>query len=272
MENPSCPSFNEALSQFVAAKKNSKKTMEGHQEIGRFIAWFGRDRRVNELTPAQVADYAQHVGSTRSDSTQKLTPVKGFLGFIKDEGWIQTGLASHLRVPRSKRSSSRTGSSMADSTSSATQLSKEGFEKLQVEVTSLKGERGKVLEDIKRAMADKDFRENAPLDAAKERQGIIESRIRELEQSLASAEILSSNPPRNQQKVAVGTKVSLKNLESGKKILYTLVDMREADVSSGKISTQSPVGQALLEKCVGDKVEVSVPKGTVSYLVEKIGI
>ena len=151
-------------------------------------------------------------------------------------------------------------------------MSKEGFEKLQVEVESLKGERGKVLEDIKRAMADKDFRENAPLDAAKERQGIIESRIRELEQSLASAEILSSTPPRNQQKVVVGTKVTLKNLESGKKILYTLVDMREADVSSGKISTQSPVGQALLERCVGDKVEVSVPKGTVNYLVEKIGV
>ena len=48
--------------------------------------------------------------------------------------------------------------------------------------------------------------------------------------------------------------------------------MREADVSSGKISTQSPVGQALLEKCVGDAVEVSVPKGTVNYLVEKIGV
>ena len=272
MESSSCPSFNEALGQFVAAKKNSKKTMDGHQEIGRFIAWFGRDRRVNELTPAQVADYAQHVGATRSDSTQKLTPVKGFLGFINDEGWIETKLASHLRVPRSKRSSSRTNTSGASSASSATQLSKEGFEKLQVEVASLKGERGKVLEDIKRAMADKDFRENAPLDAAKDRQGIIESRIRELEQSLASAEILSSNPPRNQQKVAVGTKVTLKNLESGKKILYTLVDMREADVASGKISTQSPVGQALLEKCVGDEVEVSVPKGTVNYLVEKIGV
>jgi len=272
LESPSCPSFNEALSQFVAAKKTSKKTMDGHQEIGRFIAWFGRDRRVNELTPAQVADYAQHVGATRSDSTQKLTPVKGFLGFINDEGWIETKLASHLRVPRSKRSSSRTNTSGAISASSATQLSKEGFEKLQVEVASLKGERGKVLEDIKRAMADKDFRENAPLDAAKDRQGIIESRIRELEQSLASAEILSSNPPRNQQKVAVGTKVTLKNLESGKKILYTLVDMREADVASGKISTQSPVGQALLEKCVGDEVEVSVPKGTVNYLVEKIGV
>ncbi len=69
----------------------------------------------------------------------------------------------------------------------------------------------------------------------------------------------------------MGTKVTLKDLGSGRKVLYTLVDMREADVASGKISTQSPVGQALLEKRVGDEVEVSVPKGTVRFTVEKIG-
>ena len=270
MEKPTSPSFTEALSQFVTVKKNGKKGMEGHQEIGRFIAWFGRDRRVNELTPAQVADYAQQVGLGGSESTQKLAPVKGFLGFLKDEGWVETGLATHLRVPRSRRTTSGRASS-ATSNSSATQLSQEGFERLQMQVGSLKEERGRVLEDIKRAMADKDFRENAPLDAAKERQGIIESRIRELEASLNSAEILSNKPLKDQQKVAMGTKVTIKDLSSGRKILYTLVDMREADLSSGKISTQSPVGQALLEKRVGDEIEVNVPKGTVRYMVEKVG-
>ena len=269
MEKPTCPSFTEALSQFMIAKKNGKKSTEGHQEIGRFIAWFGRERRVSELSPAQVAEYAQHVGLAGSESTQKLSPVKGFLGYLKDEGWVETGLASHLRVPRSRRTASGRGS--AASNSSAAQLSKEGFERLQEQVESLKGERVGVLEDIKRAMADKDFRENAPLDAAKQRQGIIEGRIRELEASLASAEILSDKPRKDQKRVAVGTKVTLKDLGSGRKILYTLVDMREADVASGKISTQSPVGQALLEKSVGEEVVVAVPKGTVRYMVEKIG-
>jgi transcription elongation factor GreA len=268
LEKPSHPSFTEALSQFVAVKKSGKKGMEGHQEIGRFIAWFGRDRRVSELTPAEVADYAQHVGLGGSESTQKLSPVKGFLGFLKDEGWVETGLATHLRVPRSRRTTAGRASAAA---AAATQLSQEGFERLQEQVESLKGERVNVLEDIKRAMADKDFRENAPLDAAKERQGIIEGRIRELESSLANAEILSSKPRKNQMKVAMGTKVTLKDLGSGRKLLYTLVDMREADVASGKISTQSPVGQALLERSVGEEVEVAVPKGTVRYKVEKIG-
>lgn len=268
MEKPFQPSFAEALSQFVAVKKNGKKGMEGHQEIGRFIAWFGRERRVSELTPAQVADYAHHVGLGGSESTQKLSPVKGFLAFLKDEGWVETGLATHLRVPRTRRTTAGRGTA---SSAATPQLSKEGFERLQEQVESLKGERVGVLEDIKRAMADKDFRENAPLDAAKERQGIIEGRIRELEASLANAEILSSKPRKNQMKVAMGTKVTLKDLGSGRKLLYTLVDMREADVASGKISTQSPVGQALLERRVGEEIEVTVPKGTVRYKVEKIG-
>ncbi len=268
MEKPFQPSFAEALSQFVAVKKNGKKGMEGHQEIGRFIAWFGRERRVSEITPAQVAEYAQHVGLGGSESTQKLSPVKGFLAFLKDEGWVETGLATHLRVPRTRRTSAGRATASAIA---ATQLSKEGFDRLQEQVESLKGERVNVLEDIKRAMADKDFRENAPLDAAKERQGIIEGRIRELEASLDSAEILSSKPRKNQMKVAMGTKVTLKDLSSGRKLLYTLVDMREADVASGRISTQSPVGQALLERRVGEEIEVTVPKGTVRYKVEKIG-
>jgi transcription elongation factor GreA len=262
------PSFSEALSQFVAAKKNGKKTMEGHQEIGRFIAWFGRERTVGELTPAQVADYAHHVGLGGTDSVQKLSPVKVFLGFLKEEGWVETGLASHLRVPRSRKTASPQS---ARSAGAATQLSKEGFQALEEQLASLKGERGGVLEDIKRAMADKDFRENAPLEAAKERQGIIESRIRELEASLANAEILSAGSNKNRKRIGMGARVTLKDLSSGRRLNYTLVDMREANVASGKISTQSPVGQALLDRQVGEEISVNVPKGTVRYMVEKIG-
>ncbi len=267
MTTSSNPSCSEALSQFVAVKKNGKKAMEGHQEIGRFIAWFGRERRVGEMTPAQVADYAHYVGLGGTDSVQRLSPVKVFLGFLKEEGWVETGLAAHLRVPRSRR----TASSRHAGSAEAAQLSKEGFQRLQDQVESLKAERGSVLEDIKRAMADKDFRENAPLEAAKERQGIIESRIRELEASLATAQILSDEPNRERKRIGMGAKVTLKDLSSGRRLHYTLVDMREANVASGKISTQSPVGQALLDRQVGEEISVNIPKGTARFVVEKIG-
>ena len=138
------------------------------------------------------------------------------------------------------------------------------------QVEGLKGERVSVVADIKLAMEDKDFRENAPLDAAKERQGIIESRIRELEASLSNAEILGKGK-KPSKRTAVGAKVTLRDSDSGKKLVYLLVDVREADASSGKISTTSPVGLALLDRVVGDKVTINVPKGTLRYSVEKVG-
>ena len=190
MATSSSLSVSEALSQFVTVKKNGKKAMDGHQEIGRFIAWIGRERMVSELTPSEVADYAHYVGLGGSESAQRISPVKTFLSFLKDQGMVETSLAPHLRIPRSRKSASSSRSARSGVNGGGAQLSKQGFERLQRQLEELKGERVKVVEDIKRAMEDKDFRENAPLDAAKERQGLIESRIRGLESSLSTAEIL----------------------------------------------------------------------------------
>ena len=264
-------SFSEALTQYVTVKKNGKKALEGHQDIGRFIAWVGRERTVSDLTPAEVADYAQHIGLGGAEAAQRLGPVKGFLSFLKEQGWIETSLAPHLRVPRSRRSGTARRTTNANPHFSGAQLSPEGFERLQAQLEVLKEERVRVVEDIKRAMEDKDFRENSPLDAAKERQGIIESRIRELETSLATAEIITGNAGNGKRrKVGVGARVTLKEADSGKKIYYTLVDVREADVTAGKISTVSPVGLALLDHTVGETVSVNVPRGTLRYLIEEI--
>ncbi len=270
MVTPPSLTFSEALLQFVAHKKSGKKALEGHQEISRFIVWIGRERKLGDLSPSEVADYAQYIGLGGAESAQRLGPVKTFLGFLKDEGLIQNSLATHLRVPRSRRSSSKRAGG-ADASVPRAHLSQEGYDRLIGQLETLKGERVDVVEEIKRAMADKDFRENAPLDAAKERQGIIEARIRELEVSLDAAQILSDSPGGQNYRVAVGNKVTLKDMSSGKKVLYTLVDMREADVSAGRISTVSPVGQALIDRAVGDEVSINVPRGTLHYLIEKVG-
>ncbi len=261
------PSLSEALTKFMSAKKNGKGAVLDHSEVGRFVAWCGRERNVLEVTPAQVAEYAQHIGLGGVESVQRLSPVKTFLGYWKDEGWIQNGLAAHLRLPRGRRV---TGGGKRSTTQQSTKLSQEGYDRLVAQVELLKGERVSVVADIKLAMEDKDFRENAPLDAAKERQGIIESRIRELEAGLSNAEILGKGKKLSKRTV-VGAKVTLRDSDSGKKLVYMLVDVREADVSSGKISTTSPVGQALLDRVVGDKVTINVPNGTLRYSVEKVG-
>ena len=273
MTTEQSPSIAEALTHFVAAKKSAKSAQQGHQELGRFVAWCGRQRKVSELAPSEVAEYAQQIGLGGSGSVHRLGPVKVFLAFWKDQGWIDNGLASHLRVPRTRRTSStgKTGDRSANfANNGGSHLSQEGYDRMVTQLDDLKDQRALVLEDIKRAMADKDFRENAPLDAAKDQQGIIELRIRELEASINNAHILPEGVSSKVARSTVGAKVTLKDTSSGKTVAYTLVDVREADVAEGKISTTSPVGQALLDRMVGEEVTINVPKGTLRYLVQRI--
>jgi transcription elongation factor GreA len=135
----------------------------------------------------------------------------------------------------------------------------------------LYGERTKVVGDIQRAMADKDFRENAPLDAAKERQGLIESNIRELEGVLAHTVVVSDQAATQDRKVRIGKRVTLVDANNGNEVSYTLVDPREADPNIGKISNASPVGKALLDKTIGEEVHITVPRGTLHYKILEIG-
>ena len=272
MATPSSFTFNEALQQFVAHRKGAKKATEGHQEINRFILWIGRDRKLEELSPSEVSDYAQHISLGGSESAHRIGPVKAFLTFLKEQGMIETGLAAHLRVPRTRRTAVRKAGDGASVLSTPKRyVSQDGYDKMLSERDDLKREQVAVVEEIRVAMADKDFRENAPLDAAKEKQGIIEARIRELNASISESHILSDTSNQQHFRVTVGNNVTLKDMDSGKKVLYTLVDMREADVAAGKISTASPVGQALMDKAVGEEVSINVPRGTLRYLIEKVG-
>ena len=264
------PSLTEALTRFVTVKKDSKKDTGNHQELGRFVAWCGRSRTVSDVSPAEVAEYAHQIGRGGAESALRLRPVKLFLTFWKQEGWIEPSLAAHLRISRGRRGAAGSANGSGRGSNQGSQLSQEGYDKLVAQVEALKGERVSVVADIKRAMEDKDFRENAPLDAAKERQGIIESRIRELEAGLATAEILSKRPSAPRKRTAVGTKVRLKDLDTGKKLTYTLVDVREADADTGRISTTSPVGKGLLDREVGDEVVIDVPNGKRHYMIEGV--
>ena len=267
--------LHEAFGLFVADKKsskNSKKSMDGHQEIIRFIDWYGRDRRVDDLSPSLVEDYAREFSQRGAEAQKRLTPVKEFLVFLKKMDWTEMNLSVHLRASRSRRTTSGRQSTTTNGQPSGPRLSEEGYQRLIAELDKYRDEKVKADQEVKEAMAGKDFRENAPLDAAKERQGFVVAKIRELESEVANAQILSGEAEANSGKRAVvGSSITIKDVGSGKVINYTLVDKREADVSSGKISTVSPVGQALLDKAVGDTVEITVPKGTLSYLIEKIG-
>ena len=276
MPTQTTPKVSEALNQFETdrSKKVKKSAREGSQELRKFLRWSG-DREVGRFTPHDMEQYAKEVGQSGADTAQqRLLPVKAFVEYWKDQGWTDKKLATHLRPPRSKARGASRGSSRPvarPAENEQTFLSQEGYDRLVLQVQDLKAERVVVTQEIRRAMADKDFRENAPLDAAKERQGRMETQIRELETTIASAQILpGSTNGADVTRSSVGTRLTVKDKDSGEVMDYTLVDAREADIAMRRISIQSPVGQALLDLGNGDEVSVPTPKGTLTYVVQSI--
>ena len=150
-------------------------------------------------------------------------------------------------------------------------LTPEGYEKLKAELKYLKEvKRFEVANQLETARAHGDLSENAEWETAKETKAQLESRIRTLEEKLMSAKVVDSSEVRT-DKIYFGTCAELKNLKTGDKISFSFVAEDEADVSKSKISISSPIGKALLGHAVGDKVDVQVPAGMISFQVLKIG-
>ncbi|WP_044404972.1 transcription elongation factor GreA [Lacinutrix sp. Hel_I_90] len=146
----------------------------------------------------------------------------------------------------------------------------EGLKKLRDELKQLKDvERVKASKAIGEARDKGDLSENAEYDAAKEAQGMLEMRISKLEDQLAGARVIDESQM-DTSKILVLSKVKIKNQTNGMEMNYTLVADGEADLASGKISVNSPIGQGLLGKTVGDVAEIKVPNGTVKFDIIEI--
>ncbi|MGA0941782.1 MAG: transcription elongation factor GreA [Flavobacteriaceae bacterium] len=147
---------------------------------------------------------------------------------------------------------------------------KEGLQKLRDEVNHLKDvERPKASAAIAEARDKGDLSENAEYDAAKEAQGLLEMRIAKLEETLSNARLIDESQL-DTSKVLVLSTVTIKNKLNGQQMTYTLVAESEADLKSGKISVNSPIGKGLLGKSVGDTAEIQVPNGTLQFEIVEI--
>jgi transcription elongation factor GreA len=141
-----------------------------------------------------------------------------------------------------------------------------GAEKLRIELHKLKTvERPNVIAAIAEARSHGDLSENAEYDAAKERQGFIEGRIKELESKLSNAQIIDPRLLDADGRCVFGATVELEDLESGQAVTYQIVGDDEADVKESKISISSPIARALIGKYAGDVAEVRAPGGLREY-------
>jgi len=146
----------------------------------------------------------------------------------------------------------------------------EGLKKLRAELNKLKDvERPKASQAIADARDKGDLSENAEYDAAKEAQGMLEMQIAKLENILANARIINESEL-DTSKVLVLSSVSVKNKANGAQMNYTLVAQSEADLKTGKISVDSPIGKGLLGKQVGEVAVIEVPNGKIELEILSI--
>jgi transcription elongation factor GreA len=236
-------------------------------ELNRFLRWYGSDKRISSMRGHDVALYGEAMGPATPETSKRAEQIRGLFIYLKKQGVLEQNLGSHLRLKKGSvraRAAATSGNSAPDTV----ELTQDGIDSLKRELESLMDQRIAVREDIKRAMMDKDFRENSPLDAAKDKQGHIEARVRDIEEMLKRAVVVDGIAT---GRVRVGSSVQVIDVVSGKEKRYSIVGPTEANAAEGKISSVSPVGKALLDATEGDEVEITVPSGTLKLRIQSIG-
>jgi transcription elongation factor GreA len=263
--SPANSSLGQAAANFLLGLPSEEK-LKAQQEVHKFTRWYGEERQLNELTIPEVANYAEQITSSTTEVAEKLAIIKKFLTFSQKHGLTRTNLAVHLKP---KKTLSKSAPHPRRHHQRSISLTDQGYANLQAELATLKSERPRIAEELKKAAADKDFRENAPLEAARERQSQVEGRIRELEAIIKMATLLDEKQATSRE-VTIGDTVVLREMASGEEINYMLVDTREANPTQGKISVASPMGQALLGQSKEDKIAVKAPAGVLNYEIKDI--
>jgi transcription elongation factor GreA len=146
-------------------------------------------------------------------------------------------------------------------------MTRESYESMLQEVKRLKiKERPKIIEEIARAREHGDLSENAEYDAAKEKQSLLEGRIKDLGSKLASAQIIDTSKA-TPGRVVFGATVCLEDSDTGEKVTYRIVGADEADIKQKMISVNAPIARALIGREIGDSVEVAIPAGEKEYTI-----
>ena len=262
-------SITQAVEMFVEHLKDNKQQLPGQQELLRFQSRIGGDKPIAELHAIDVGEYAKWTTENVEDAATRLDPVKKFLTFANRRKLTTISLARYAAAPRRTRRRASGSATGAGGSAPSARLSQERHDELQAELQRLHDEMPRIREAVRLARSDGDVRENAPLDAAREQQQLTERRIRQLENDLARVQIVDANL--DTERVSIGSRVTLHDLAQQQQRIFTLVDVREADATAGKISTVSPIGQALMGRGAGEEVTISTPRGSVQYRIDGIG-
>ncbi len=259
------PTLGEAATAFLATLSPAKREAS-QPEVFRFARWYGWEQPFSRLAPPHVASYAEQLSVSDTDYARKLEMVRAFLAHARKAGWSRTNLGTHLKTKKSRAVPAATGRARPEAAS----LTRQRYDELAAELKNLKQRSRDLVVEIRKAAADKDFRENAPLQAAREERGHVEGRVKEMEETLKAATILEEGKKQPAAKTGVGDRIVLCDLSRDEECCYTIVDPREVDPAKGKISIASPLGKALLGRRDGETVEITAPAGKQRYRIERV--
>ena len=267
-DNIENPTLGEATSSYLANLSTEKRAASRHQ-ISKFTHWAGPEKKLSKLKPSEVETYAEQLSTSDTDYKKKFEIVKAFLVYAKKKEWTTINLSVHLKAKVLKKGRTIARTSAKRNVPEGTPLTQQGYDELKTEHAALTEESHQLIGEIRRAAADKDFRENAPLHAARERRGHIEGRIRELENTLKSAVIIEDTQGTS-QKIGMGDRVVICEADSDIELCYTIVPPRQADAIKGKMSSASPIGIAIIGREEGETVIIEAPVGRLSYRIMRV--
>lgn len=266
MDGSQSPGLAEAARRFLVSLP-AEEAKSSQQEVYRFVRWYGGERPLARLTAHEVANYAERLPSSGTNYARKFELVRAFLTYAKKAGWTKSNLAAHLKVKKGKDKTPPI--TKPGATSQTIPLTQQGYDGIKAELASLEEKRAQAVNEMRRAAADKDVRENAPLEAAREQHGQLVGRIRELEETIKSAVIIDEKR-KPTATVSIGDSVILQDLGSGEELRYKIASPREVDPTRGNISNVSPVGKAIIGQREGDIIEVATPAGKIRYQLKQI--
>jgi transcription elongation factor GreA len=238
-------------------------------ELQRFSHWVGGHRPVRTLKPADVEAYAADLDRAGDTGLQRAQILKGFFSYLHRQKLTIHNLSSVIKVRRAP--GRKAGGKAAEAPNGQrVVLTPEGYERLKAELAELEAARPRIAAEIRRAAADGDLSENAPYQYAREELARVQSRIREIQALLRVAEVQETQPDGRTDRVTLGHRVRLLDLDTGERLEVTLVGPGEADARAGRVSIQSPLGRALQDARVNQEIVVESPAGLIRYWVEAI--
>lgn len=268
-EQVSSVTLGEALTEYINSLKPEVRIAHAAY-VRKYVEHAGEQTYVASLTSSRIESYAEaQIKVSDPSAGVRVAALKQWFQFLKKRSYTTQNYGVHIRVRKLPGRNAFGSARTVIGEENGLEMTREGHEALTAELNELKARIPELIAAVARAREDKDFRENAPLEAAREALAFNEQRVKAIEATLKRATIVREASATDDRS-SMGSVVTVTRLDNGKQVTYRLVGAREANPTEKKISVESPVGKVLLGRRAGDDVSVTVPSGTIEYRIDAV--